>query len=1350
MIIKKLLLLGIVVGIVGLLLPASTVRAVENGLLYAGTSNPGVVYAYDGTTWTAISGSLGYAVLDLIEFDGYLYAATMSTSSPLSGIGKVWRYEGGTSWTLMGDNLDDQVCDLEEWNGDLYAGTAWNGGKLYRYDAASAPHNTFVWVGNVGGWSGIRSLYPSSYGYLQLGDIGYDKFGRFDGTSFFYDAHLGGSCIYDFAEFNNGLYGAAYIGRLHRSTNGVSWYNVLGYYDGNMWELEPFQGYLYLSYDNGVLARLDTSHNWSHVWTGPDGIISMLADGDSVLYLGIGGEAGAYYGSSTPGTGYVYAYTGSGAPTLLSGPMGTGVQCLHSALVEPELELIGMEINQCIQNWENSVSLVEGKTTYVRAHIQTKGQEPLEVSVRLRGYRGGVELPRSPLTALNLGGVISAGPDVDGRRGNWDDSVNFRLPQSWLQGTVELRVEAVDCGLEYKEPAEPGGSPYDGTVEVTFTPVDEPKVMFVGVPWIDGQLTTHAPTTEQLSESAQRLRAIYPIDNLDWTVGSFLLPNPGEPDLSWTNLRLELGRLLNCALYGDCDRIYYGVIVDAPHLGGLAKGIPGTVASGDMGAERNVHAHEIGHCLGRHHAANEAHFGTVTIRGETFKRGPCGSIASMSAPEFPYIHQIHGFDRATIGPMDEGQERLIWGLDTHTVQVVDPCENFELMSYCQPLWISDFTYDGLRIAINNRWSEETTRQSALESYEAQNYLLVRGKVDFQHDTVEFLPFTVVFAPTFLPTMPLGDYVLELSDSGGNIVTTVSFRPNEYVASSWLEDPAVGSFIIPVLADPTITQATVYHNGVLLSSQPASSNPPTVQVLYPNGGENLGGEKVTLEWTGSDPDGDDLTFIVLYSSDAGNSWQTLTVDWPSTDYQVDRGLLEGTDNGLIRIVASDAFNTAADESDGVFSVADNVPDVTIIKPEENALFTGGQLVFFEADARDREDGRLLAENLLWTSNVDGTLGSGRILDLATGELTEGHHTVTVIATDSEGQTDSASVGIWVFRELPANMPPVADAGPDQSFMCAYNSTQRTKVTLDGTNSSDPDGDPLIYTWTGPFDESPANGPTPTVTLSDGCPGDYVITLVVNDGELDSNPDEVVITVQDPVAAVTYDGDTLLSTAGNPMITANLIATLRDTGGNVLDIDNARLTFMLTAEGVGTIVPDTNSQDGLAQVVLDLEPAIYKIDMTLDCSEVIASAILVVYNPEGGFATGGGWIVPEYDGLNTHPNVRANFGFNAKYKQDNPTGHLEFRYSDGYIDLKSYSIEQLVITGRKIVQFKGWALVNHEPGYWFFVKGIDEGEPGINDTFNIKIWAPGVSEEGDPTDRAGGVLQGGNIVVHTKDK
>jgi hypothetical protein len=182
-------------------------------------------------------------------------------------------------------------------------------------------------------------------------------------------------------------------------------------------------------------------------------------------------------------------------------------------------------------------------------------------------------------------------------------------------------------------------------------------------------------------------------------------------------------------------------------------------------------------------------------------------------------------------------------------------------------------------------------------------------------------------------------------------------------------------------------------------------------------------------------------------------------------------------------------------------------------------------------------------------------------------------------------------------------------------------------------------------------------------------------------------------------------------------------------------------------VGTIIVSALTVQGEAYAVQALEPAIYTIEVTVASAPATATALLVIFNPDGGFATGGGWILPEEDGANTYPDVRANFGFVAKYKRELPTGHIEFRYKDGFIDLKSTSVEQVVITGGKIAQFRGSAVFNGEEDNWFFAKAIDNGEPGVGlDTFEIKIWAPGVSPEGKPTEQAGGVLQGGNIKVH----
>ena len=87
----------------------------------------------------------------------------------------------------------------------------------------------------------------------------------------------------------------------------------------------------------------------------------------------------------------------------------------------------------------------------------------------------------------------------------------------------------------------------------------------------------------------------------------------------------------------------------------------------------------------------------------------------------------------------------------------------------------------------------------------------------------------------------------------------------------------------------------------------------------------------------------------------------------------------------------------------------------------------------------------------------------------------------------------------------NRPPVANAGTDRTVY-VHPPVTTAEVTLDGSGSYDPDGDSLTYKWT--WNDDTAAGVNPTIELPLGT---TTITLVVNDGNLDSLPDSVDIIV-----------------------------------------------------------------------------------------------------------------------------------------------------------------------------------------------------------------------------------------------
>jgi len=106
----------------------------------------------------------------------------------------------------------------------------------------------------------------------------------------------------------------------------------------------------------------------------------------------------------------------------------------------------------------------------------------------------------------------------------------------------------------------------------------------------------------------------------------------------------------------------------------------------------------------------------------------------------------------------------------------------------------------------------------------------------------------------------------------------------------------------------------------------------------------------------------------------------------------------------------------------------------------------------------------------------------------------------------GENTGGQVASGAVFLVTSNRPPVADAGPDRTL--AADASCQAQVTLDASGSSDPDGDVLTYTWSGPF--GTANGVSPTVTLP---LGKSTIGLLVDDSNGGTDSASVDITIAD---------------------------------------------------------------------------------------------------------------------------------------------------------------------------------------------------------------------------------------------
>jgi hypothetical protein len=353
------------------------------------------------------------------------------------------------------------------------------------------------------------------------------------------------------------------------------------------------------------------------------------------------------------------------------------------------------------------------------------------------------------------------------------------------------------------------------------------------------------------------------------------------------------------------------------------------------------------------------------------------------------------------------------------------------MTYCPNIWVSHHFYEEVLAALRDRSVNSQRTQASVPVYRSTGestteYLLISAFVNFTQNTADFKPSYRIHSDSIVGLPAVGDHSLVLLDHNGSKLITYSVQ----ISSGSDNDPDEDEYGLLVETVPWIdgtAQIALQHNGQTLATQNVSAATPQVTVDQPNGHEFIT-DVLEVGWSANDADGDALSYTVQYSHDGGQSWDTVGTGITNTlSVHLDAMHLPGSDNALVRVMASDGVNTSIDQSDQPFSVAHKVPEPIINSPADGETYVEGQTIGLFGDAYDVEDGYLRDAAITWTSDRSGILGTGT--SVYPENMALGPHQITMMATDSDGNQSTATITLTIQQ---APKPPSRASQPSPTI------------------------------------------------------------------------------------------------------------------------------------------------------------------------------------------------------------------------------------------------------------------------------------------------------------------------------
>src|SRR5215208_703168 len=655
----------------------------------------------------------------------------------------------------------------------------------------------------------------------------------------------------------------------------------------------------------------------------------------------------------------------------------------------------GREVN-------NAIDPLLFKTTIFRVYVNLTEEPglpiPTSITGRISWERPRFDRPteRGEISPINGSIFPRRAAAID--RGDAHHTLNFVLPgsEAFTYGPMRFTVTVFD-------PAHQGEAAY---TSLAFA-FDIAGFEFAGT----GELQVHAvlvhyaglgppdragnrqdvdiprPSRQEFFDALRFTRKVFPIWRIDYT-GFTEIDFSGDlfstPQRGWDELLSEVEALRSSSGTND---IYVGLLsppVPIREIGGVGS-LGGGAAVAVATPDSTTVAHEIGHALGRLHA-------------------PCPP-SGPNAPAFLDPNYPTWVPSGSIGEYGFNAES--------STPVLSPATTRDFMSYCDPTWISPYTYENLQFALISA-SQVSLRPAAASPEvpevlcEPQDHLYLTFRM-YRDGSVELLPSYHLSGPSPAPQIGLSFPVyFELRDAEGRALVFHRCRldnPNRDSEAPYLQFHEVVPWY------PKAQRIVFFRQGEERDTLEIEERPPEEVRIH---AREIEDGVMRVEWRAEHPgeyEEEALTYLLRYSNDGGDTWTTIAANLSQNGRVINHDQLPGGERCLFQVVASGGIRTAVAETDP-FAVPWEPRQAYILSPKPEAAFVEGEPVTLVGEGASSDFETTNIEDMVWTSSKDGHLGIG--YEVITHTLSAGRHKIMLTVPDGLGGESSTSVFFEVTR------------------------------------------------------------------------------------------------------------------------------------------------------------------------------------------------------------------------------------------------------------------------------------------------------------------------------------------------